>query len=425
MPKNKKTSKNNAIKWIIRGFYYFGGVFVLFLIISAPARAAAGDSQLLNGQQFPFYKDSWGHYHYYEFDTDQNYNYIELEYYFSEPQEASCSVKLKILSPEGYQWTSTAQHPCYTTPTKAVFDFNLNKSGGTTNADKFYMVNAETGGLSGFGDFDKFLFKGTNANQYQQGQFAPADSGGGTEIDFYDPYFQLNTENKFFTINIQQPTDFSTQDYNFTVSGTCSNGGATNYNDVYISAYGMLDLINATADIFLTDGCITGNFSTPFQLAGGLFYTLRAKLCAGEADCPAFDSVLMLNIASGGVFVPPPLAPADCEDTGTISGALCKVSQFLFSPSEVAVSQFTGLGDYVKTKAPIGYLTLMKDAFEQNLATTSLAFDIDTEFDLDFFADENNPINVMILNPFRVAIIFILWFMVGIYYYKRLAHLEI
>lgn len=104
-----------------------------------------------------------------------------------------------------------------------------------------------------------------------------------------------------------------------------------------------------------------------------------------------------------------------CQISKWVLDGIVGILKFLFIPSSESLSNFVGLGDIIKNKAPIGYFYSIKSALNNVAATSSLAFDLAT----------STAALAPVLTPIKTGITFILWFVFCFWIFNRIRKLEL
>ena len=151
------------------------------------------------------------------------------------------------------------------------------------------------------------------------------------------------------------------------------------------------------------------------------FYPCVVSACSGNEAVPQKDLQFRLytdnpvNVISQQEFLFfPSSASYNFTDTdfGILGNFFRDVIVWAFFPSESSINRFADLADDIENKPPIGYFTEMKDTINNlNIGTASVSYDTSAI--------------AGIVNPLKTGLSFILWFLLGVWLFKRIAHLDL
>jgi hypothetical protein len=167
--------------------------------------------------------------------------------------------------------------------------------------------------------------------------------------------------------------------------GYYSLGGVDLYSGIFKSQILTGGIWEATAKIFYND------FEDPLMLMDSETITFTIGI-SDESGIPLPEGV-------------------DCNSGNFIADSFCHIITYLFIPSSESLNLYQNLLDPIKSKAPFGYFTLLKDALT-GLGESTPAFDLNVE-GFGFFG------------MIKTGLVWIIWLWVGVGVFKRLAHLEI
>lgn len=108
-----------------------------------------------------------------------------------------------------------------------------------------------------------------------------------------------------------------------------------------------------------------------------------------------------------------PIITCDPND-GLFQYSLCKLGLALFMPSQNSLTNFSNLGNMIKTKAPIGYFYLIQTSFN-SLSTSTEAFSL----------GDLGVVSTYVFTPFRTGISFILWVLFGVWLFNRIKNFNL
>lgn len=104
-----------------------------------------------------------------------------------------------------------------------------------------------------------------------------------------------------------------------------------------------------------------------------------------------------------------------CEQSDSLFvGSICGVLAFLFIPNPQTLSQFADTMNELKTKAPLGYYTAIKDVLS-TISTSTPAYQL-----IDLSALNSN-----FFDNIKIGIIILLWFFFAMWLFNRLRHFQI
>lgn len=114
-----------------------------------------------------------------------------------------------------------------------------------------------------------------------------------------------------------------------------------------------------------------------------------------------------LSVPTSTAYIAP-----DCSTLGNFwQTLLCSV----FTPTTQSLSQYTNIAGLISTKAPFGYFPLIRNAINNNLSTTTSAFNLTAIA----------PMEASVFAPLKTGITFILWLGFAMWIYNRLRLLDI
>jgi hypothetical protein len=118
-------------------------------------------------------------------------------------------------------------------------------------------------------------------------------------------------------------------------------------------------------------------------------------------------------------YGPPPEVSCEegdfvCQMMDWFVGTVSNVAKYLFIPSANSLNQFSGLWSGIATKAPIGYLTEIKDALSELSTSGEGTFDIE---ELEALSDTVGGLDTVVGA--------ILWFFLAFWLLRRIAKFEL
>lgn len=297
--------------------------------------------------------------------------------------------------------------------------YTNNTTGQRINGDWFYRVSSSEWNPDG-------TIYNLPAGQYDVGYEYYQDTYPETTGCLNMIHFEQLTGWDSFTITgtteILYPVNGSTYDTepnHFSVSWSLPS---SYYSESYQYKFFMIHYGKTQNTLYFND---TRNFTTlatsgvidyipkTTNLNGEGYAKLTLSFCTGSAfqvcRFPIDSLVIHWNAPTQAS-----VTAGQPTDFGIIGNAIRDVGQWLFIPASGSFNQFATLKDGIENKPPIGYFTLIKDAFNgigSGSATASISLASITAI---------NPI----VSPIRTGMIWLLWFSFAIFLLKRFANFD-
>ena len=131
-----------------------------------------------------------------------------------------------------------------------------------------------------------------------------------------------------------------------------------------------------------------------------------------EIDNGLISEIKTLSVFTGGTLSE--FESQTCSLTN-ISGCIENSMRYLFLPSDTAIKRFTENWQDLRNYPPFGYLTSGLDALS-NISTTTAT---------SSWSFGNIPFVNSIFDPFKLALIPLLWGIYGIFFYKRIREIDL
>lgn len=133
------------------------------------------------------------------------------------------------------------------------------------------------------------------------------------------------------------------------------------------------------------------------------------------------SDVINFSIFADPSVIPPPTSSTTISDTttncgGGFSGSICEVFVYLFHPTPDSTGSIGGLFDPIKNKPPLGYFYSLNNVLKGGSSTDNGLRVISSST-----ASAFDPI----FSPIRNMIGGLLWLLVGIFGYKKIANMDI
>lgn len=199
--------------------------------------------------------------------------------------------------------------------------------------------------------------------------------------------------------------------------------GGDNYTALVYKIYNVLTFKALTEFRVIPIGTATGTYNGGTTLEIGNYeiesYLIDENEIQGTSDTNTFS---VIENPLGEIFGFDTtnfddiqgLATTTCGITN-LTGCFQNALVFAFYPSQSALQNFGNLIDEIETKPPFGYFTILTSSIEDLDGSTTPAFILATE----------NNIYTNIFNPIRTGVTWLLWFVFGIWLYKRLTNIKI
>lgn len=242
---------------------------------------------------------------------------------------------------------------------------------GTYNTKiNFNSFVSATGTLAVSGSYTYGLNASSTMDNFNQILFTFFDNNSGTDVGTY-------------TLNFNS-TDYGTLPFSFTKNTNLTDTGA-----ITINAYFKNSTTASTSDIL--------------ACGQGTVYPQEATTTEPSFSCNPFTgdwSTAFLNT------------------NFSVSGCFTGLSSYLFVPSSASLQQFTDLKAKIQNKPPFGYFTIITNGLSDITATSTATTTVD-EIAIPSF------LSTMIFNPIKTALNVLLWFILLVFLFNRIKHIQL